>query len=46
MLAQLIPKKKLQATSRKQQAGPSFKRQAIKYLTNNNMGLYKSKQKG
>ena len=34
------------ATSRKQQAGPSFKRQAIKYLTNNNMGLYKSKQKG
>ena len=23
-----------------------FKRQAIKYLTNNNMGLYKSKQKG
>jgi len=35
-----------QATSRKQQAGPSFELRAIKYLTNNNMGLYKSKQKG
>ena len=55
-LGKKVLSNKRQATSVKRQAlsqfrmilinNNCFKRQAIKYLTNNNMGLYKSKQKG
>ena len=55
-LGKKVLSNKRQASSDKRQAlsqfrmilinNNCFKRQAIKYLTNNNMGLYKSKQKG